>query len=199
MNVEVAKILVLGLGNDILTDDAIGILVAREVRRQVAHLADVDVRETMEMGLALLDFIVGYETLIIIDAIQTSRGAPGHIYEITQQRLKLLPDRAPHFLGIAETLQLGWRLGLAMPSRLKIFAVEVADPFTFGTQMTAALQQALPIAVERIVTEVNLSAALATLRPERGGPDENYRHHRPCAQAKDVQHDPGDFPGADSP
>jgi hydrogenase maturation protease len=156
MDSALAKALVLGLGNDILTDDAIGIQVAREVRRRVAHLADVDVRETMEMGLALLDFIVGYETLFIIDAIQTGRATPGHIHEITQQQLKLLPDRTPHFLGIAETLQLGWRLGLAMPSRLKIFAVEVADPFTFGTEMTAALQQALPIAVERIVAEVNL-------------------------------------------
>jgi len=143
MNVDGAKILVLGLGNDILTDDAIGILVAREVRRRVAHLSDVDVRETMEMGLALLDFIVGYETLILVDAIQTGHAAPGHIHEITQQQLKSLPDRTP--------------LGLAMPSRLKILAVEVADPFTFGTQMTAALQQALPIAVEKIVAEVNLA------------------------------------------
>ncbi len=157
MNVNGAKILVLGLGNDILTDDAIGILVAREVRRRVAHLADVDVRETMEMGLALLDFIVGYETLILVDAIQTGLATPGHIHEITQQQLKSLPDRTPHFLGVAETLQLGRRLGLAMPSRLKILAVEVADPFTFGTQMTAALQQTLPIAVEKIVAEVNLS------------------------------------------
>jgi hydrogenase maturation protease len=111
----------------------------------------------MEMGLALLDFIVGYETLILVDAIQTGHVAPGHIHEITQQQLTSLPDRTPHFLGVAETLQLGRRLGLAMPSRLKILAVEVADPFTFGTQMTPALQQALPIAVEKIVAEVNLS------------------------------------------
>ena len=53
------KTLVLGLGNDLLTDDAIGILAVREVRRRVAHLAQVEVCETMEMGLALLDFIAG--------------------------------------------------------------------------------------------------------------------------------------------
>ena len=160
MNTDIARTLVLGLGNDILTDDAIGILVVREVRRRVAHLANVDVRETMEMGLALLDLIVGYESLVLIDAIQTGHAAPGHIHEITQQQLKSLPDRTPHFLGVAETLQLGRQLGLPMPSRLRIFAVEVADPFTFGTEMTPELQQALPIAVERIVAEVELSAAV---------------------------------------
>lgn len=161
MNANKAKTLVLGLGNDILTDDAIGILVAREVRRRVADLPDVDVRETMEMGLALLDFIAGYETVILIDAIQTGQAAPGHIHEIMPQQLKSLPGRTAHFLGLVETLQVGRRLDLAMPSRLKIFAVEVADPFTVSTELTAALQTALPMAVERIVAEVNLSAVVA--------------------------------------
>ncbi len=161
MNANNAKTLVLGLGNDTLTDDAIGILAAREVRRRVAYLPDVDVRETMELGLALLDFIVGYETLIFVDAIQTGCAAPGHIHEITQHQLKSLPGRTPHFLGVSETLQLGRLLGLAMPSRLKIFAVEAADTFTFGTELTPALEEALPMAVEKIVAEVNLSALAA--------------------------------------
>ena len=159
MSADAAKTLVLGLGNDILTDDAIGILVAREVRWRAAHLANVDVRETMEMGLALLDFIVDYESLILIDSIQTGQAAPGHIHEITQQQLGLLPGSTPHFLGVAETLELGRRLGLAMPSRIKIFAVEVADPFTFSTEMSSALQQILPIAAEKVLEELKLYAA----------------------------------------
>jgi len=136
MNASSGKTLVLGMGNDILTDDAIGILV---------------VRETMEMGLALLDFVVGYDTLILVDAIQTGRAAPGHIHEITPEQLKLLPDRTPHFLGVAETLLLGRRLGLAMPTRFRIFAIEVGDPFTFGTEMSAALKRALPLAVGKVL------------------------------------------------
>ena len=159
------KTLVLGLGNDLLTDDAIGILAVREVRRRVASLAQVEVCETMEMGLALLDFIAGYDSLILVDSIQTGNVAPGHIHEITQQQLMSIPDRTPHFLGVAETLELGLRLGLAMPSRVKIFAVEAADPFKFGTEMSAALQQALPMVVETIVKEVKLCTA-ATSGPE---------------------------------
>ena len=161
MNANSGRTLVLGMGNDILTDDAIGIHVVREVRRRVAGLKNVDVRETMEMGLALLDFVVGYETLILVDAIQTRRAAPGHINEITAPQLKLLPDRTPHFLGVAETLLLGRQLGLVMPTRLRIFAIEVADPFTFGVEMTASLKRALPLAVEKVVAAIHSGAAEA--------------------------------------
>jgi hypothetical protein len=37
-----------------------------------------------------------------------------------------------------------------MPEQVKIFAIEVADPFTLGTEMTPALQAALPGIVDRI-------------------------------------------------
>jgi len=144
------KILLLGLGNDILTDDAIGIHVVRAVRQRVADMKNVDVHETMEMGLALLDFIVGYHALVLVDSIQTGKAPPGFIHEINDASLKLLPGPTPHFLGVGETLALGRKLGMAMPARVKIFAIEVADPFTLGTEMTSALQRALPEVVERI-------------------------------------------------
>lgn len=160
-NAASGKILVLGLGNDILTDDAIGLEVVREVARRVEGDARVDVRETMEMGLALLDFIVGYETLILVDSIQTGRAAPGHVHDLTQEHLGAQPGRTPHFLGVKDTLLLGARLGLAMPDRVRILAIEVEDPFTLGSEMTSAMRYALPLAVEQVLALV----ASATARP----------------------------------
>jgi len=51
---------------------------------------------------------------------------------------------------VSETLALGRQLGLAMPERVKIFAIEVEDPFTVGTALTPTLQAALPSLVGRI-------------------------------------------------
>jgi Ni,Fe-hydrogenase maturation factor len=51
------EILLLGLGNDILTDDAIGLHVAAAVRERLAGCQFLTVRQTGEMGLSLLDFI----------------------------------------------------------------------------------------------------------------------------------------------
>ena len=143
------KILLLGLGNDILTDDAIGLNVVRRLREELAGDDRIEVRETMEMGLALLDFIVGYRAVVIVDSIQTGQSPAGTILELDAAGLKQITGRTPHFLGVGETLALGRQLGLAMPQKVRILAVEVEDPFTLGTEMTPVLQQALPTVLMR--------------------------------------------------
>jgi hydrogenase maturation protease len=85
-----------------------------------------------------------------VDSIQTGREAPGLVHELEAVALTQLTGRTPHFLGVSETLALGRRLGLAMPERVKIFAIEVEDPFTLGTALGPALEAALPGIVERI-------------------------------------------------
>jgi hydrogenase maturation protease len=143
-------VLLLGLGNDILTDDAVGLHVVHELQRELGDHPAIDVRETTEMGLALLDYIVGYRAVVIVDSIQTGKAAPGVLHEVDAAALTQLTGRTPHFLGVSETLALGRQLGLAMPEQVSIFAIEVADPFTLGTALTPALQAALPGIVARV-------------------------------------------------
>ena len=146
------KLLVLGLGNDILTDDAVGLHVVHELQRELAGHPSIDFRETTEMGLALLDFITGYRVVVIVDSIQTGKASPGFLHELDAAALSQLTGRTPHFVGVSETLALGRQLGLAMPDQVRIFAIEVEDPFTLGTALTPALQAALPGLVARIRT-----------------------------------------------
>ena len=145
------QIVVRGLGHDILTDDAVGLLVAREVRTRLGDTPGIAVRETTEMGLTLLDEIVDCGSLILVDAVQTGRVPPGQVHEIGPDDLPQVTATSPHFVGVGETLALGATLGLAMPWRVRIFAIEVADPFTLGTQLTAAVAQAVPAAAERVM------------------------------------------------
>ena len=144
------RLLLLGLGNDILTDDAIGLHVVHELQRELAGHPSIDFRETTEMGLALLDFITGYRAVALVDSIQTGKAAPGFLHELDATALNQLTGRTPHFVGVSETLALGRQLELAMPEQVRIFAVEVEDPFTLGTALTPALQAALPGLVARI-------------------------------------------------
>lgn len=145
------RLLVLGLGNDILCDDAIGLRVAREVQRQLAPDEAIDVQETEEMGLCLLDYISGYRDLVLVDSIQRGTIAPGSVHEIRADDLTILPGSSPHFLGVGETLALGRQLGLPMPERVRIFAIEVEQPHLLSTEMTAPLQRALPTLVQRVL------------------------------------------------
>jgi hydrogenase maturation protease len=145
------KTLFLGLGNDILSDDAIGLEVVRAVRGRLAGQGGVAFAETTEMGLALLDLVVGYESLVIIDAIQTGQAAPGFVHELSLDDLKLLPSMSPHFLGVGELLALGRQLGLQVPSQVRIFAVEIQDSLTVSSEMTPQLLAALHGVVDQIL------------------------------------------------
>jgi hydrogenase maturation protease len=136
-------VLLLGLGNDILTDDAIGLHVVRQVQHEVGDHPWLDIRETTEMGLALLDLITGCSAVLIVDSIQTGKAAPGAVHELEPSALSHIRGRTPHFLGVGETLDLGRQLGLPMPKQVKILAIEVEDALTLGTEMSPTLQAAV--------------------------------------------------------
>jgi hydrogenase maturation protease len=79
------KTLVLGLGNPILSDDAVGIRIAEGLKLKASVQ---DVVETSEAGVALLDYAVGYDKLVIIDSIMTDKGKPGELYKLGLEDLK---------------------------------------------------------------------------------------------------------------
>jgi len=135
------KTLVLGLGNDILADDAVGVLAARALTDKLNERADV--KETSEHGIALLDHLLGYERVILIDAIQTGSHEPGTIIEIDPDSLSAVYAPSPHYAGLPELLAIARQLKLDFPRQFRIFAVEVADPLTIGGEMTPAVRAAI--------------------------------------------------------
>jgi hydrogenase maturation protease len=145
------KVLVLGLGNDILTDDAVGLHVVEAVRDRLGDEPEVEVRATTEMGLALLDEIIDREGLVLVDSVQTGRVPPGSLHEVGPEALREVFTPSPHFLGVGETLSLAGLLGLAMPRQIRIVAIEVADPFTLGTHLTSAVESAIEPAAARVL------------------------------------------------
>ena len=145
-------VLVLGLGNDILTDDAVGLRIVEAQQSRFAGDPSIELKATTEMGLALLDAIADRESLVLVDSVQTGRVAAGHIHTLEPGELGGVLTTVPHFLGIRETLALGRLLGLPMPTRVKIVAVEVADPFTLGTELTPAVAAAVPAAAAHVAT-----------------------------------------------
>jgi hydrogenase maturation protease len=146
--------LILGLGNDILTDDAVGLLVARGVAPRVGP--DVDVREAAVAGFDLVDLLAGYERAIIVDAIKTTAGTPGDIYRLTPADLPRSEGRlaAIHEIGLPAALDLGRLLGHPMPAQVVILAVEIAEDRVFGEQPTPAVAAAVAPAVDAVLREL---------------------------------------------
>jgi len=149
------KTLVLGLGNPILSDDGVGIKVAREVANQL-NSPQVTVAETSGAGLSLLDSIVGYDKVIIIDAIQTKEGNTGQIYRMGTEDFSLTKHfSSPHQVNLVTALELGKMLNLAMPQEITIFAVEAKDITNFSEKCTPKVEQAIPEVVKMVLQELN--------------------------------------------
>jgi hydrogenase maturation protease len=135
------KTLVLGLGNDLMADDAIGILAARRLRGMMEGRAEVC--ESSLHGLALLDTFLGYDRALIIDAMQTGRFPPGTIVELMSDDLRPIDVPSPHFAGLPELIELARCMELPFPSRIRILAVEVRDTVEVGGAMTPEVSAAI--------------------------------------------------------
>ena len=150
------KTIVLGLGNPILRDDGVGNRVALELEDKLAQRKDVTVVETSMSGLSLMDLLAGYDRAIIIDAIQTAEGKAGQIYQLTPDAFNNTRHASsPHDVNFATALELGKRLGMAMPGQILIYAIEVADVNTFSEQCTPAVSRAIPACINMIIKELN--------------------------------------------
>jgi len=154
MKTSTSRSLVLALGNDILGDDAIGFHAARLIASE--SLVDVDVVESAEAGLALLDHLEGYDRAIILDAIATGRCEAGTVLSWGRDDFKKIEAPSPHFSGLPEVLSLAERVGIHYPKDMRVLAMEVSDPTIFRETLTPEAQKALPaFAAEarRVLTE----------------------------------------------
>ena len=138
------KGLVLGLGNDILTDDGVGLVLTRRLRDVFKDSGSIDFIETNEMGLSLLDFLEGYQWAVIIDAIVTGTGKPGTLYVLEKDIFQHPQAGNPHHMGLDEILDVAEKMDLSMPEDLFVMAVEAKDLYSFSEELTPELEDAIP-------------------------------------------------------
>ena len=146
--------LILGIGNPILSDDGIGIKIARKLKEENHEL---DVEETSEAGIALLDLVAGYDKLIIIDSIKTEQGNLGELYRLELEDLNPATDfSSSHGVDIATAFKIGRELRCQMPRYISIYAIEVENNTTFGEECTEELEKRIPLITKQIKEDEKL-------------------------------------------
>lgn len=149
------KTLVLGLGNTILSDDGVGPRVAEEIGGRIVN-EEVTILETCVAGLGLLDVLAGYDRAIIVDAIQTVGGAAGQVYRLDPHDLgSAMHVTSPHDVDFTTAMELGRRLGVALPGEVVIFAVEARDVTTFSEECTPDVRRAIPLCADMVIEELS--------------------------------------------
>ncbi|MBI5529107.1 MAG: hydrogenase maturation protease [Deltaproteobacteria bacterium] len=150
-----SKTLVLGLGNTILSDDGVGLLVARDAERLLRDRQDVDVRCTSLGGFDLVDLLAGYGRAIIVDAVKTGAVPPGTTRWFSPWDFAVSKRLvAMHEVSLPDALALGRKLGADMPREIRILGIEVENDQTFGDQCSPLVAAAVPRAVFEVIERV---------------------------------------------
>jgi hydrogenase maturation protease len=151
------RTLILGIGNSILGDDGIGVCVAQELRAQIKN-ESIDVRDVSVDGLNLLEIIIGYDKLVVVDAIMTKEGEVGDIYRLKPERIGD-PSRSaisPHHFNLATTLEIGKKLfPNEMPEEVIVYAVKAEDVTGVTEKMTKKMMEAVPEVVRLVIEELD--------------------------------------------
>ena len=148
------RTIIVGLGNDLLADDAVGIHVVRQLKQELTD-EWIDIVECSAHGLAIMDLFIDYDRAILVDALVTGKHPPGTIVEIPVETLRSVPNPSPHFAGVPEMVALAEQLGVNYPDEFHILGVEVADPFTLGGDLHPAVRAAIPSLCRRVCDLLN--------------------------------------------
>ena len=133
------------MGNDILGDDGVAFHAARILRAEFPK--SVDVVETGEAGLPLLDHLESYDRALILDAAATGKCPAGTILCWDRDDFRRCVAPSQHSAGLPHILELAERLGMAFPGELQVVCMEVSDPTVFRETLTPEAKQALPAMV----------------------------------------------------
>jgi len=153
------KTLIIGLGNPILGDDGVGWKVAQEVEKRLplAESEQPQVECLALAGIALMEQMVGWQRVILIDSLNTGQHAQGEVITFSLDSLVDLiygHSASAHDLSLRSALQLGRSMGADLPAdeQVSIVAIEAAHVYDFTEELSPQIAAAVPQAVEAVLT-----------------------------------------------
>ena len=171
----------LGLGNLMRTDDAVGMLTLRKLTEDGRLPDEIRVIEGGTLGLDLLHSVRDISHLLVLDAVDTGI-APGTLLRFEGQEVDDLPvSKSVHLLGFSDLMG-ALRLMDAAPAEVVLLGVQPAST-GWGTALTSEVDLALQTLMQSALAQltqwiVEVSALTAPAQDHRVL--ENVTQRSPC-------------------
>lgn len=152
------KTLVIGLGNPLVSDDSVGLRVVGGLRPLVADRPDVTVEEDYWGGLRLMERMIGYGRVIVVDAV-CSGASPGTIHRLGTGDMATQRSASAHDVNLPTALAFGRQAGAELPAdeQILLVGIEAEDILTFGERLTPAVEEAIPRAIATVLEALGAS------------------------------------------
>lgn len=134
------KLLVLGMGSEILMDDGVGSRLANKLREE--NLPPGFHVETSNIGgLELLEIIKDYDQLIILDGMRGGSDV-GDLHFFSPENFReTLHLSTKHDASFLNTLKVGEHVGYNLPRNIDIVGIEVEEDRCFGECFSHNLEE----------------------------------------------------------
>jgi hydrogenase maturation protease len=160
------KTVVLGLGNRIYSDDAVGVFAVQLLEKSSIIPEGVTLIEGGTLGLALLPYVSGATRWLVLDAVDVA-ASPGTIVQLAGEELRALPRGASaHEAGLSDLAAALHLLGEDPPETV-LLGVQPGC-IALGATLSPPVEKALPQLVETALALLN-AWAQGDLRQERIG------------------------------
>lgn len=147
------RIVVLGLGNILHSDDGAGARVAERLKEDARLPGQVTVIEGGTLGLELLPDLWDCTHLVVLDAVDVGE-APGTRVRLSGDQVYTLTGSGNvHQLGVADLL-VALRLLARCPPQVVLLGVQPADT-EWGCTLSPVVETAIPSLIETALTEMN--------------------------------------------
>lgn len=150
---EVKPVLVLGLGNILLSDEGVGVRVVERLQQHYHLPTSVELLDGGTTGIGLMDEIANREQLIVIDAVNAGK-PPGSIIQLRNQDLLSLSQRrmSPHQLALSDVIAM-LAIDDMEPRNMTVLAIEPADLST-GIGLSEIIAAQVPNLVHMVLVEL---------------------------------------------
>lgn len=148
---KLERIIVIGLGSPIMSDDAVGLKISEAV--ESLKIPDVDTLQEAVGGLEIIPMVRGYRYAVIVDAIQTYDYEPGTVLIFNPEDFdSTIADVPAHDVNLATAIKMGRTLEPEMmPLAIRFVAVEVRDLQTVSESMTPGVEDAVESAKDAVL------------------------------------------------
>ena len=145
--------LVLGIGNLIMTDDGVGVQVVHRLQERYTFPPTVRLLDGGTLGLDLLPYLEGVRRLLVVDAVETG-GPPGTLIRLTGDEINIAfrTKLSPHQMGLQDLLLVAELQGFA-PEEMVLLGVQPGE-IEMGTELTAAVEAQVEPLIALVLKEL---------------------------------------------
>jgi hydrogenase maturation protease len=147
------RTVVVGLGNPLHGDDAVGLIVAQSVFELLRHQLTIDFLDCPVPDARLAENLIGYQRAVILDAFIDTQAEVGTVKRVEIARHSDNPTLSLHTTGFRIILALAQMVGVAVPRQIQIYGIVVRQPEDFRQGLSRELCGKIPKIVQAIASE----------------------------------------------